>query len=111
VLSGIYRGTITSWNAPALAALNPGVALPDLPIVAVHRSDGAGNNFVVTSYLTKADPPTGDHHRGGHHRGVAHPGRRGGAVGDSGVLALCKAQAGCVAFVGISYQTRRSKTA
>ncbi|HEU5396965.1 MAG TPA: phosphate ABC transporter substrate-binding protein PstS, partial [Verrucomicrobiae bacterium] len=34
-IAGIYLGTITKWNDPKIAALNPGVTLPDLQIVPV----------------------------------------------------------------------------
>src|SRR5687768_4414264 len=43
VLAQIYLGEIVKWNDPALAALNPGINLPDLPIAVVHRSDGSGS--------------------------------------------------------------------
>jgi phosphate transport system substrate-binding protein len=52
VLAGIYDGTITNWNDPAIAALNPGVALPDAPITAVHRSDGSGTTEIFTNALS-----------------------------------------------------------
>src|SRR5262245_46087875 len=53
VLADIYLGKITRWNDPALAALNPGVALPDQNIVVVRRSDPSGSTFIWTSYLSK----------------------------------------------------------
>ena len=31
MLSQIYQGKITTWNDPAIAALNPGVTLPSTP--------------------------------------------------------------------------------
>ena len=51
-LAGIFLGKITKWNDPAIAALNQGVTLPDLPIAVVHRSDGSGTTFVFASFLT-----------------------------------------------------------
>ena len=39
VLADIYLGKITKWNAPAIAALNKGVKLPDQDITVVARSD------------------------------------------------------------------------
>ncbi len=50
-LVDIYMAKITTWNDPAIAALNPGVTLPDKPIVVVHRSDGSGTTEIFTSYL------------------------------------------------------------
>jgi phosphate transport system substrate-binding protein len=52
VLAGIFMGKITKWNDPAIAALNKGVDLPDLPIAVVHRAEGSGSTFIFSSYLT-----------------------------------------------------------
>jgi phosphate transport system substrate-binding protein len=48
---GIYMGKITLWNDAALAAANPGVTLPGVPILVVHRSDGSGTTNIFTTYL------------------------------------------------------------
>src|SRR5205807_2751680 len=40
LLAGIYLGKISRWNDPAIAALNPGLALPNQAIAPIHRSDG-----------------------------------------------------------------------
>jgi phosphate transport system substrate-binding protein len=53
LLSDIYGGKIKKWNDPALAALNPGIKLPDQAITAVYRSDGSGTTFLFTNYLSK----------------------------------------------------------
>jgi phosphate transport system substrate-binding protein len=50
-LAGIYNATITKWNDPAIATLNPGVNLSDASITAVHRSDGSGTTEIVTNAL------------------------------------------------------------
>ncbi len=52
VLADIYLGTITKWNDPAIAALNPDLTLPDHDIVVVHRSDGSGTTNWFTKYLS-----------------------------------------------------------
>ncbi len=52
VIVGIYNGTITHWNDPAIAAINPGVTLPPNLITAVHRSDGSGTTYAFTNYLS-----------------------------------------------------------
>ena len=49
--TGIFAGTITKWNDPAITAANPGAALPDLPITVVTRSDASGTTFVFTQHL------------------------------------------------------------
>jgi phosphate transport system substrate-binding protein len=53
VLADIFLGKITKWNDPALAKLNPGVALPDTAITVVHRSDGSGTTYIWVDYLAK----------------------------------------------------------
>ena len=55
VLGDIYLGKVAKWNDAALAALNPGVALPDTPITVVRRADGSGTTFIFTNYLSKAN--------------------------------------------------------
>jgi phosphate ABC transporter phosphate-binding protein len=50
-LVGIFTGTITYWNDPAIAALNPGVLLPHNSIIVVFRSDASGDNFIFSDYL------------------------------------------------------------
>ncbi|CAG4901462.1 phosphate ABC transporter substrate-binding protein PstS [Paraburkholderia saeva] len=56
VLGDIYLGKITSWNAPAIAALNPGMKLPDMPIAVVRRLDGSGTTLIWTHYLSQVNP-------------------------------------------------------
>ncbi len=51
-LTDIFLGKITKWNDPAIAALNPGLPLPDKDIIVVHRSDGSGTTFIFTDYLS-----------------------------------------------------------
>jgi phosphate transport system substrate-binding protein len=55
-LADIFLGRITRWTDPALAALNPGLRLPDAPITVVHRADGSGTTFNLTDYLSKVSP-------------------------------------------------------
>ena len=54
-LGDIYLGKVTKWNDKAIAALNPGVKLPDATISTVHRADGSGTSFIFTNYLSKAN--------------------------------------------------------
>jgi len=55
LLGDIYLAKITKWNDPAIAALNPGVALPDAAIAVVRRADGSGTSFIFTNYLSKVN--------------------------------------------------------
>ncbi|MCW4000632.1 MAG: phosphate ABC transporter substrate-binding protein PstS [Candidatus Bathyarchaeota archaeon] len=52
IVADIFMGTITSWDDPAIAAINPGVTLPHQNIVVVHRSDGSGTTNWFTKYLS-----------------------------------------------------------
>lgn len=55
-LTNIYLGKITKWNDPKLTKDNPKVALPNAPIVVVHRTDGSGTTSIFTNYLSKVSP-------------------------------------------------------
>ena len=52
-IAGVFLGQIKKWNDPKIAALNPGIKLPDQDIVVVHRSDGSGTTYIWTDYLSK----------------------------------------------------------
>ena len=56
VIADIYLGKIAKWNAAEIAALNPGVKLPDADITVVHRADSSGTSFLFTDYLSKVSP-------------------------------------------------------
>jgi phosphate transport system substrate-binding protein len=55
-LAGIYAGKVRSWNDKAVVALNPGLKLPDNPIVPIRRAEGSGDTFVFTQYLSFSIP-------------------------------------------------------
>ena len=57
VLSRIFMGEITRWNAPDITALNPDTPLPDLPIKVVVRADGSGTTYNFADYLAKVSAP------------------------------------------------------
>jgi phosphate transport system substrate-binding protein len=51
-IADIYSGAISRWDDKAIAAANPGVILPRLRIIPVHRSDASGSTFILTDYLS-----------------------------------------------------------
>jgi len=55
-LSGIYLGTIKSWDDPKIVALNPDLKLPKTAIAPVERSDGSGTTYIFTNYLSAVSP-------------------------------------------------------
>jgi phosphate transport system substrate-binding protein len=56
LLAEIFLGKVKNWKDPQIAKLNPGVALPALPIKVVYRPAGKGTNFVLTEFLSKTSP-------------------------------------------------------
>ncbi len=56
VYPDIFLGKITKWNDPRIAAANPDITLPDLPITVVRRSDASGTNYVFTKHLSAISP-------------------------------------------------------
>jgi phosphate transport system substrate-binding protein len=81
-IAHIFKGDITNWNDPAIAALNDGVTLPDQAITAVHRSDDSGTTKNFSDYLNKLAPEVWDQKPAD-----AFPYQTGeGAQGTSGVV-------------------------
>jgi phosphate transport system substrate-binding protein len=107
VLAEIYQGQVTKWNASAISSINPGVHLPDTPIVTLHRSDSSGDTFLFTSYLSRTNP-TGWGTKIGYNTSVSWPNVTGALAedGNSGMLTGCKDTVGCIAYIGVSYLTQ-----
>ncbi|MGH9127788.1 MAG: phosphate ABC transporter substrate-binding protein PstS [Acidimicrobiales bacterium] len=104
ILSGIYQGKITTWNDPAITAANPGVKVPATKIVPLHRSDGSGDSFIFTQFLSKADP-SGWGAKYGFNTAYPGPAISGALAenGNGGMVTGCAATPGCIAYIGISY--------
>ena len=107
LLAQIYLGDVKRWNDPQIAAFNRGVALPNLPITVVHRSDGSGTTFVFTSYLSiksgawKAKVGAND--------AVQWPTGLGGK-GNDGVAAFVKQTVGSIGYVEYAYAKQNHLT-
>jgi phosphate transport system substrate-binding protein len=100
VLANIFLGKITMWNDPAIAALNPGLALPALKITIVHRSDGSGTTFNFVNFLSKVSADWKSHV--GEGTAVKWPTGIGGK-GNEGVAAYVKQIKGGIGYVELSY--------
>ena len=105
VISQIYQGQITNWNDSAIAALNPGVNLPNLKIVALHRSDGSGDTFIFSQYLSDTDPTWASKYSFGTTISWPSITNELGENGNGGMVSGCAATSGCIAYVGISFLT------
>lgn len=100
VIAAIYLGKITKWNAPEIAALNPGVKLPDAEITVVHRADGSGTSFLFTDYLSKVNPEFKTTVGAG--TAVKWPAGVGGK-GNEGVAANVQRIKGAIGYVEYAY--------
>lgn len=99
-LAGIYLGTITKWNDPAIASANPGVNLPGNDIIVVHRSDGSGTTFVWTDYLSKVSAEWKS--RVGANTSVNWPVGLGGK-GNEGVSGVVEQTPNAIGYVELIY--------
>jgi len=106
-LAAIFLGTITTWNDPAIAALNPDANLPASEIKTVHRSDSSGTTNGFTSYLAavndawEAGPGAG--------KEIQWPVGIGGQ-GNDGVAAVVQQQEGAIGYVELSYAIESNLT-
>src|SRR6185369_11012806 len=103
VLADIYLGKISKWNAPAIAALNPGVKLPDQDITVVARSDGTGTTFIFTNYLSKLSAEWKE--KAGNNTSVKWPAGVSGK-GNEGVAAYVQRLTGSIGYVEYAYATQ-----
>lgn len=100
VLGDIYLGKVTQWNDPAIAALNPGVKLPEAAIAPVRRADGSGTSFIFTNYLSKVNPEWKE--KVGEGTAVNWPIGAGGK-GNEGVAAFVGRLANSIGYVEYAY--------
>jgi phosphate transport system substrate-binding protein len=100
LLAGIYLGQITNWNDPKIARVNRGVHLPNLKITPVFRSDGSGDTYAFTNYLTHVSKPWASQVSVG--TSVSFPTGASGK-GNSGVTAVLQGTPGAVAYIAVSY--------
>ncbi|WP_162600810.1 phosphate ABC transporter substrate-binding protein PstS [Paraburkholderia sp. C35] len=102
-LAAIYSGTVRTWDAPQIAALNPGVALPHHAIVPIRRAEGSGDTFVFTQFLTFSTPSWESDR--GYGTTIDWPNVPGSmtAVGNAGMVKTIQATAYSIGYVGVSY--------
>ncbi|WP_454560815.1 phosphate ABC transporter substrate-binding protein PstS [Mycobacterium haemophilum] len=99
----IFNGSITSWNDPAIQALNAGVALPAEPIHVVFRNDESGTTDNFQRYLDVAS-------NGAWGKGIGKTFKGGvgeGAKGNDGTSAAIKATEGSITYNEWSFAQAR----
>jgi phosphate transport system substrate-binding protein len=99
-IADIFLGKITTWNDPRIAALNPGVKLPKMDLIVVHRSDGSGTTYVFVDYLSKVSPEWKS--KVGAATSVSWPTGLGGK-GNEGVTQQIKQLEGSLGYVELVY--------
>jgi phosphate transport system substrate-binding protein len=99
-LAGIFLGKITKWNDGAITGANPGMNLPDKPIIVVHRSDGSGTSFIWTDYLSKISSEWES--KVGRNTSVQWPVGLGGK-GNEGVAGSIRQLPGSIGYVELIY--------
>jgi len=100
VIAKIYLGTITSWNDPAIRALNPKLSLPNLKITPVFRSDGSGDTYAFTDYLSRVSAAWKS--KVGNATAVQFPAGLGGK-GNSGVAGVIAKTSGAIGYISAAY--------
>src|SRR5215813_3094649 len=100
VLTDIFLGKVTKWNDDRITSLNPGVALPNQPLVVVHRSDGSGTTYIWVDYLSKVNPEW--EQQVGRGTSVKWPIGLGGK-GNEGVAGQIKNTPGALGYVELAY--------
>lgn len=100
LIVSIYTGDITRWNDPRIAAHNPGVRFPNLPIAAVYRGDGSGTTWIFTTYLSRVSDVW--RQRTGAGTSVNWPAGIG-ARGNEGVANQVQRTPGAIGYMEISF--------
>jgi phosphate transport system substrate-binding protein len=100
VLADMFLGKVTTWNDPEIAKLNPGVSLPSTKVTPVYRTDGSGDTYAFTDYLSKVSPEWKS--QVGVGTEVKFPAGVGGN-GSDGVAGSVSSTDGAVGYLTIAY--------
>ncbi len=107
VLADIYRGAITQWNDPKIAALNRSLQLPDTAITLVYRSDASGTTAAFTDYLSQVSSSF----RSDIGAGKTVNWKSGvGGKGNAGVAANVTKIAGSIGYIEYAYAKQNKLT-
>ncbi|MBI9058611.1 MAG: phosphate ABC transporter substrate-binding protein PstS [Labilibaculum sp.] len=100
LMEGVFMGKITNWNDAKIAAVNPGVSLPDLAITVVYRSDGSGTTFIFSDYMSKVSAEWNE--KIGKGKALLWPVGIG-AKGNPGVAGTISQTNGAIGYIGSEY--------
>jgi phosphate transport system substrate-binding protein len=100
LVAGIYEGKITNWNDGRIKSVNKGVNLPNLAITPVFRSDGSGDTYAFTDYLSRTDKTW----KGSIGVGTQVSFPKGvGGKGNDGMSAVIGSTNGAIGYVSAAY--------
>jgi phosphate transport system substrate-binding protein len=104
LLADIMSGKVARWNNARIAALNPGKALPSVPIVRVVRADKSGTTDAFTKYLSLVSA----NWKGtvGQGQAVKWPGSVLAVEGNDGIAKAMKETAGAIGYVSFDRVAR-----
>lgn len=105
VIADIFLGKVVKWSDPEITQLNPGVTLPDDPIVTCHRSDGSGTTYIFADYLSKVSPEWAK--KVGKGTSLKWPVGLGGK-GNEGVTGLVQQTPGALGYVELIYALKNN---
>jgi len=100
IVAGIYFGKITSWNDAKIKKANPKAHLPNLAITPVYRSDGSGDTYAFTNYLSKVSKAWKNEVGYATSVGFTHG---VGGKGNSGVANVVSTTPGAIGYISASY--------
>jgi phosphate transport system substrate-binding protein len=100
VIAQIYLGQITNWDNKQIKALNKGVKIPNKRITVFWRSDGSGDTYAFTRYLSDISGAFAS--KVGSSTTVTFPVGEGEA-GNEGMATALKATNGGIAYIAVSY--------
>lgn len=107
LLADIFMGTITKWNDPKIAEINPGKTLPNQSITVVHRADGSGTTFIFTDYLNEVSKDWAG--KVGKGAAVKWPAASSvGGKGNEGVAANVTRVKGAIGYVEYAYAKKNN---
>lgn len=111
ILAGIYSGSIKYWDDARIKAINRAHAakLPHRQIITIHRSDGSGDTFIFSQYLSFSTPSW---MKGpGYGTTISWPAVSTaiGANGNPGMVQMCRNTKYSIAYIGVSFLNETNK--
>jgi phosphate transport system substrate-binding protein len=109
VLADIYSGKIQYWDDAQIKQLNERVRLPHKKIIPIHRTDGSGDTFIFSQYLSFSTPAWNN--SVGYGTTISWPAVQGGigAIGNPGMVQASQTNPYSIAYIGVSFHAEIAK--